>query len=210
MADSAGDGPDWGCVIPLLLAVGFGAYFYGKSDAEVPVSEAAPLLSEPTKADDKPPPEPENVPTPEPPASPATQAATHNYNYVEDRTYGYFSQVSDEDRKKGRAVGDVMLYRYTGSRQGKYYLTSVNEQGQHYAWSECANPCKAIRHYSGGQTQMIPYSPGSVIGSAFEDAINGRLKKWTPPPPPKPISPPVEEPVETENTTVTLPESPAT
>lgn len=204
------DGTDWGCVIPVAIAMAAGGYFLGKNEAQAPPPVITPILDEsakPAPAASKLPEDPKIGPLV--PAAEAPVVPTHNYEFAEGRTYGYFSAVSEEDREKGKAVGEVFLYRYNGFMDGKHRLTAVNEAGQMLSWSECSDPCKAIRHYANGRVEMIPYSPRSIIGAAFEDAVEGRLKKWQPPTPPKSIPHSDDAPALSDDIVVTLEEEPA-
>jgi hypothetical protein len=121
----------------------------------------------------------ENLPTTDLNATSDEAAAvpkTHNYNDKDGNTYEYVSAVSEEDAKKGKAVGDVSLFAYRGVFDGRYRISSVDNGGRTEWYYECSNPCGVIKEYRGGQVvDRVPYNPGSVIGSAFEDAFNGFL-----------------------------------
>lgn len=106
-------------------------------------------------------------------------ATRNNYDEKEGRTYLYTTAVSDEDKAKGRAVGDVLMYQYLGKEGGKHVLTQVGDNGAVISRSECSDPCRIIKSESHGVTNRIPYNTGSVIGAAFEDALNGRLEVFS-------------------------------
>lgn len=102
---------------------------------------------------------------------------THNFVEEERGTYYYVTAVSEEDQKKGKAVGDVLGYRYLGKNdKGQHVLASVADNGRVIAKAYCSEPCTIIKY---GDGERIAYNPNSIIGSAFQDAINGLL---TPPP----------------------------
>ncbi|HEV2596441.1 MAG TPA: hypothetical protein VGU01_14715 [Sphingomicrobium sp.] len=101
---------------------------------------------------------------------------THRYDFKEGLTYGYISAVSEEDRKKGKGAGDVSMYIYHGNQDGLYKLTSVDANGRETGRYECTNPCVAIKADYGGVLNRIAYSPDTVIGAAFEDAMTGQLE----------------------------------
>lgn len=88
----------------------------------------------------------------------------------------YISAVSEEDQKKGRAVGDVLMFRYLGEREEKHLLVRLEDDGSIMARYECASPCKVIKRTTNGAVERIPYDPSSVLGSVFEDALAGRLE----------------------------------
>src|SRR5690349_8810435 len=52
-----------------------------------------------------------------------------NYRDKEGSIYEYVSAVSEDDRKKGKAVGDVFMYAFRGHANGLYRLSSVDDQG---------------------------------------------------------------------------------
>src|SRR4051794_4948791 len=53
----------------------------------------------------------------------------HRYDFKEGLTYGYISAVSEEDRKKGKATGDVVTFTYQGDEGGIYRLAMVDPKG---------------------------------------------------------------------------------
>ncbi len=122
-----------------------------------------------------------------PPAEAAIQTApppaeSPNYAEKDGDAYLYVTAVTEEDQKKGKAVGDVVMFRYRGVRDGMHVLESIGENGQVFSTAECAEPCRIIKRRFGGTTERLPYEPNSIIGSAFEDAIKRRLQ----PAPPEP------------------------
>lgn len=116
----------------------------------------------------------------------------HNYDFREGDTYGYIAAVSEEDRKRGRAAGDVVLFIYRGKTEDGHRLEQVDASGRSLGYAECAVPCVAIRTTRFGRVDRLAFNPSSVIGAAFEDALNGKLVEPTPTPPendpPRPAS----------------------
>jgi hypothetical protein len=110
---------------------------------------------------------------PEDAAPPATKS--HNYNLREGDLYGYIAAVSEEERKQGRAAGEVVLYRYRGVVDGLHRLENVDAAGRTVGINECPSACVAIKSYQYGRPSRIAFNPSSIIGAAFEDAIAGRL-----------------------------------
>lgn len=103
---------------------------------------------------------------------------THNYDFVEGDFYGYLGAVSEEDQKKGVAAPPVVRFRYTGFWSGAQHLQAVDDNGAVTESDECDVPCVAIKEIGyGGTVRRVGYSTQSIIGSAFEDAINGRLRR---------------------------------
>jgi len=122
--------------------------------------------------------EPELAPSPAeaPIQTPTPPAESPNYAEKDGDAYLYITAVTEEDQKKGKAVGDVVMFRYRGVRDGMHVLESISENGHVFSTAECAEPCRIIKRRFGGTTDRLPYEPNSIIGSAFEDAINHRLQ----------------------------------
>lgn len=105
---------------------------------------------------------------------PPAPVPTHNYVEREGATYFYVTAVSEEDQKKGKAVGDVLGFRYLGKNdKGQHALAQVADNGRVISNALCSEPCAIIKY---GEGERIAYNPDSIIGSAFQDAINGFLK----------------------------------
>jgi len=112
-----------------------------------------------------------------------------------DGVYWYVSDVSENQRKAGRSAGDAMGFRYLGKNEdGEMRLAAADPP---YVTAVCADPCRII-HFSDGTN--LAFEPTSVIGAAFQDAMNGFLEAPAPPTPkePKPdridqLSAPVEK-----------------
>ena len=105
------------------------------------------------------------------------QREYHRYDLNEGFDYHYISDVSEEDKKKGRALGSVSTYRFLGVQQGKYVVANVDSKGNIILRNSCAKPCVII---TDGYGEKLPFSPDSVIGAAFEDALAGRMKEYSP------------------------------
>ena len=116
----------------------------------------------------------------------SANADSHNYNMKEGLIYSYIGAVSEEDAKKGKAVGDVSTFAFRGVIDGLYRISSVDDEGRTVLYYECPKPCVIMKRHLGGEVTRLPYSPDSVIGAAFEDALNGRLEVAKEPPKPKP------------------------
>lgn len=102
-------------------------------------------------------------------------APTPRYDQEDRGTYYYVGAVSDEDKAKGRAAGDVYGFRYFGkSKENENIIGSVSDKGIILFKSYCSDPCKIIRHNG----KRIGFSDESIIGAAFVDAMNGLLKPY--------------------------------
>lgn len=110
---------------------------------------------------------------PSPAIPPPIPVRSHNYDEKQGDTYFYIAAVSEDDRRRGRAVGDVHAYQYLGRNQdGEHVLAGLNNYGGVDFRARCKPNCKIIDTSYGAK---IAYSPQSIIGSAFEDAISGEL-----------------------------------
>ena len=119
----------------------------------------------------------------------ASPVKAHNYDDKDGSIYEYISAVSEEDAKKGRAVGDVVLLAFRGVKNGMYRLSAVADDGRTKWYYECSSPCIVIKRYARGiLVDRLPFSPASVIGSAFEDALNRRLEESKEPAADQPVS----------------------
>lgn len=118
-----------------------------------------------------------------PPPPPYPRAVTvepakeyHRYDLNEGFDYHYVSDVSEEDRKRGKALGSVTTFRFLGVVQDKYVLANVDSKGSVILRSSCAKPCVIITQ---GDGEKLPFNTDSIIGAAFEDALAGRMKEYT-------------------------------
>lgn len=182
---SSEDGGGW---IWIVIIAGLAYWYFGTSEKPLQI-ETTPYV-----APQLPPPTVISPPAIQPMAKPPTPAPeSHNYDFVEDGSYGYVSAVSEEDRKRGVAIGDVLLFRYLGKSEGVYRMQWLNDSGQVVGYYECPRQCGAIKSYTSGAMRRIPYNPRSLVGAAFEDAFLGKLLA-------KPIAPvtvpATEEPVQ--------------
>lgn len=127
-----------------------------------PIIEAAPVAlptTETTALAALPPP----VPVPD-----------HNYDEKRGWTYYYVAAISDEDRKRGRAVGSVSAFQYLGQNgDGEHILASLRSDGTVSYRAKCAKSCRIIDTDYG---EKLAYSPSSIIGAAFDDAFRSRLR----------------------------------
>lgn len=116
-------------------------------------------------------------PTPIAPATPSVapspSASPHNYDLREGSNYAYIAAISEDQRKAGKAAGDVLMFRYLGKANGLHTVALLNDAGTVVDTSVCAEPCVIIKHQNGSRTA---YNPNAVLGAVFEDAINGHLE----------------------------------
>ena len=73
-------------------------------------------------------------------------------------------------------AGDVLVFAYRGVVNGLYRIASLNDEGGTDWYYECEKPCIVIKRHIGSKVERLAYTPTSVIGAAFEDALNGRLE----------------------------------
>lgn len=102
------------------------------------------------------------------------QIPDHNYDERRGDTYYYIAAVSEEDKKKGLATGQVIAYQYLGTNSsGEHILANLRNNGTVSHRARCIKPCRIIDTDYGGK---IAYSSISIIGSAFDDAFRGKLQ----------------------------------
>lgn len=114
------------------------------------------------------------TPTATAPTPPEPQLPDHNYDEREGWTYYYIAAVSEEDQKRGRAVGNVSAFQYLGrNADGEHIIASLHPNGAVSYRAKCATECRIIDTDYG---EKIAYSPRSLIGAAFQDAFRGKLR----------------------------------
>lgn len=125
-------------------------------------------------------PDPIQYPATVPPTVAATPPAhyapepDHLYDERRGDTYFYVAAVSDHDRENGRAVGNVHQFQYLGrNAEGEHILASLGDNGLVTYRAKCARRCRIIDTTYGGK---IAFSTESIIGAAFQDAFNGKLR----------------------------------
>lgn len=102
-------------------------------------------------------------------------APTHYYDEREGDRYLYIGAVSDEDKKRGRAVGDVVQYRFLGIEDGMTTLERVTDDGGSLGLLQCASPCRVMKATSGNAVSRLPFDTASIAGAAMADAMSGQL-----------------------------------
>lgn len=151
-------------MLPLLAAAVSASLVFGCKDASERESSYLPTETEVLSTDA--------------PAAPDTSPAApllpdHNYDEKRGWNYYYVAAISDEDRKNGRAAGGVSVYQYLGlNDDGRHVLANMNPNGSVSFTATCSSPCRIIDHSLGGN---FAYSPESIIGAAFQDAMRGKL-----------------------------------
>ena len=117
------------------------------------------------------------------PTVPIAPKPTHLYEFNDGDKYGYIAAVSEEEEKRGKAAGDVVLFVYRGHDGETYKIDTVSPSGAVQADYECKRPCAVLKEYTYQGAEYIGFTPNSLIGAAFTDAFNGFL---VPSPLPKP------------------------
>jgi hypothetical protein len=163
---------DWGCAIPALLLVAAGAWWWKSGETTPPPPPViVPSASLPSAASLP-------IQAQVEPAAPAAPA--HNYAFKEADAYGYIAAVSEEESKRGKVAGDVVMFRYGGFWDDEFHLERLDDNGDVIGLITCSKPCIAIKRYSSGSMTRTAYDPASIVGAAMEDAMNGRLKRTAP------------------------------
>lgn len=101
---------------------------------------------------------------------------SHRYAFREGDLYGYIAAISEEESKRGKAAGDVVMYRYKGFWESADHIEQVDATGRTVGINECNRPCVAIKSTYYGRFERMAFNPSSIIGAAFQDAMNGKLE----------------------------------
>jgi hypothetical protein len=106
----------------------------------------------------------------------ASNAAVPQYSQQDGDTYMYVGALSPEEKKEGKSA-PVVNIRYLGQKGPNYRLEQVDDSGAHLGYYECASPCRVMKQtLSSGEYSKQAITAGSIIDSAFADAINGLLQ----------------------------------
>ena len=109
--------------------------------------------------------------------SPVADATpTHNYKVKEGSNYGYLGGLSDEDKSKGKAAADLVLFRYLGEKDGLYKVQQIEENGQAILSISCTKPCEFMKLSVGGEVSRVEYNPATLGGAVIQDALSGELE----------------------------------
>lgn len=102
----------------------------------------------------------------------------HNWTSKDGDEYAYASEISEDDRKAGKAVADVVMFKYLGEHDGNYTVQST--QNGVTATAECSNPCQIVKVTSrsplGVNVQHVTFTEASLVGAALTDAMNGQME----------------------------------
>lgn len=109
---------------------------------------------------------------------PPKSVKDHNYSLRDGLEYGYESAVSDNDKNNGQVASKLSMFRYVGTRDGKYQVYSKEDSVITVA--ECDNPCEFMKVmvFSDGthfKTERMRATEGSLGWYVMQDAINGKM-----------------------------------
>ncbi len=95
-----------------------------------------------------------------------------NYTEVDGDIYMYESAPSKKETEDGKIIGSILQYKYLGQdKSGFHKIGNYVEKYGIISVKKCKYPCKVIYQ----DDEKIPFNSDTIIGSVFEDAINGRL-----------------------------------
>ena len=117
------------------------------------------------------------------PSSSPMRKPPHNYHVNDGFDYGYEKAVTEEEKKKGLRVGDMMILKYLGERNGT--LQFLHDYYGDRIIFECQKPCEFVKTmaFRNGVFFLKKHDrlvQDSIILSASQDAENGYLKQYTP------------------------------
>lgn len=97
--------------------------------------------------------------------------AKENYTEVDGDIYMYTYQPSERENSEGKSA-TILEYKYLGQDKSGFHLLGTFDQKYGIlTTNKCKNPCKVIYR----DDEKIPFSRTTIIGSAFEDVLNGRI-----------------------------------
>jgi ribosomal protein L40E len=93
-----------------------------------------------------------------------------HYSSIDGDDYLYVAGISSDEQKAGQVAENYVSFRYKGTKDGKITIAS---QGMTL---RCDVDCRVITISSPyGTKEHVGYTPNSVAGAAFTDAMNGLL-----------------------------------
>lgn len=130
-------------------------------------------------------PAPNSAPTTPVPA-PAPVQPPHNYQMVDQGTYGYEPALSEDDIRKGIATKPLIMVRYEGNRNGTYIILILGvDQNNSSVVNRvsCQLPCQYAKSEmlldaSVISTETLPVRRDSIMGAMLEDAVSGQLAPY--------------------------------
>lgn len=108
---------------------------------------------------------------------------THNYQMVDNGTYGYEAALSEEDVRKGIATKPLMMMRYEGKKNGTFTIlilgTDANDNEVVNRVS-CQAPCQFAKSEvllgdTVTKTETLRVTTDSIVGGMLQDAVSGQL-----------------------------------
>jgi hypothetical protein len=97
--------------------------------------------------------------------------AKENYTEVDGDIYMYAYQPAERENSEGKSAS-ILEYKYLGQDRSGFHLLGMFDQKYGIlTTNKCKNPCKVIYR----DDEKIPFSESTIIGSAFEDVLNGRI-----------------------------------
>lgn len=105
----------------------------------------------------------------------------HNYSLKDGLEYGYELAISQDAAESGQAASSILMFRYSGNKDGKVQL--FGDEGGVITTAECEGNCDFIKvmTFMGNQMlskEMIKGGGISVASLALDDARNGKLEQY--------------------------------
>lgn len=118
-----------------------------------------------------------NIPTETVPAIP-----DHHYSIKDGYQYGYEQAISQNDTDAGKLANTLLMFRYSGMKNGKYQVYNTDDTLDVLSVLECEKPCEFVKistHVSvldQPKVEHMRLAPGTIAWSVFTDAMNGKLE----------------------------------
>lgn len=109
----------------------------------------------------------------------------HYYSLQDGFAYGYEQALSQEDIDKELKANPLIMFKYTGEKDGVYQVYSKDNQLNYITVVECKHPCEFIKvsvHVQGvkkPKVEHVKFTEGTIAWSVLNDAIAGNLEPVT-------------------------------
>lgn len=110
-----------------------------------------------------------------------TQETDHYYSMKDGYLYGYEQAVSQNDNEQGKAANTLLMFRYSGFKDGIYQVYTKDDVLDVITVMECKNPCDFlkitihVKLLDKPKVQHMRMTPDTIAWAVFNDAMNGKL-----------------------------------
>lgn len=115
--------------------------------------------------------------------APQQASIDHYYSMRDGYLYGYEQAISQNDIEQGRAANTLLMFRYSGLKDGVYQVYTKDDALDVITVMECTNPCDFlkiithVKHLDKPKVEHMRMTPGTIAELVFYDAMNGKLNE---------------------------------